>query len=183
MRKASLIFSIAALAILLSCSKENEKTLFASQETKIEQLISSLISSDTDGSAYTVSCNGSQRVVLSDGEGPELTSSGTVTFQYAGYYLSSASLSSSNLFDTNISELASSLGWDVSNTEKYELAVEKMSDKNLVKGLYNGLLGVKAGEDCYVLFSGKYGFGKQTLGIIPSNSALAYHLLIIDVSE
>ena len=36
--------------------------------------------------------------------------------------------------------------------------------------------GVKAGEECEILFCGKYGFGNSTFGIIPANSALAFKI-------
>ena len=39
------------------------------------------------------------------------------------------------------------------------------------------------GEECYVLFSGKLGFGSRIVGTIPRNSALAYHLWIKSVSN
>lgn len=42
---------------------------------------------------------------------------------------------------------------------------------------------VKHGDECYIMFNGKYGFGKHTNGTVPGNSALAYHLWISSVSN
>jgi FKBP-type peptidyl-prolyl cis-trans isomerase len=42
---------------------------------------------------------------------------------------------------------------------------------------------VKAGEECEILFCGKYGFGNSTFGIIPANSALAFKIWVVSVSN
>ena len=175
-------FIILALA-LAACSKESVKTLYASQETKIETIVKALIAADETGTAYSVSRKGSQRVVLAEGSGDTLSPSGTVKFYYAGYTLPSATISASNLFDTNVYEIAKQTGRDTTDLSVFEPFSVKLSSDNLVKGLKNGLVGVKAGEQCYVLFSGKYGFGGKELGTIPANSALAYALQIVEVTQ
>ena len=43
--------------------------------------------------------------------------------------------------------------------------------------------GVKAGEECEIIFSGKYGFGNDSFGIIPANSALLYKIWVISISN
>ena len=53
----------------------------------------------------------------------------------------------------------------------------------MVTGLRNGLVGVKGGEECYILFSGKYGFGNKQSGTIPANSALVYHVWVESLSN
>ena len=58
-----------------------------------------------------------------------------------------------------------------------------LGEDELVEGLRNGLRGVRGGEECYILFSGKYGFGKKAFGTIPANSALAYHVWVESVSN
>ena len=58
-----------------------------------------------------------------------------------------------------------------------------MADDELIEGLKNGLMGVKSGEECQILFSGKYGFGKKPFGIIPANSALLYEIWVVAVSN
>ena len=58
-----------------------------------------------------------------------------------------------------------------------------MTDVHLVEGLRNGLLGVRTGEECEILFSGKYGFGNEIFGTIPVNSALLYKIWVVGVSN
>lgn len=177
---------ILALVIALAvaaCSKESVKSLYSSQETKIETIVKSLISADTTGKAYSVTRKGSQRVVLEEGLGDTLTTSGTVSFYYAGFTLPSTSIAINNLFDTNFYDIAKQAGRDTTDQTKFQPITVKLASDNVVKGLKNGLVGVKAGQQCYVLFSGKYGFGSKELGTIPANSAIAYALHIVEVSE
>ncbi len=182
--KANRIISALIIALALAaCSKESVKNLYSSQETKIESLVKSLISADETGKAYSVTRKGSQRVILADGLGDTLKASGTVKFYYAGFTLPSASIAINNLFDTNIYDIAKQAGRDTTDLDKFQPVTVDLSSDKLVKGLKNGLIGVRAGEQCYVLFSGKYGFGSKELGTIPANSALAYALEIVEVSE
>lgn len=51
----------------------------------------------------------------------------------------------------------------------------------MIEGLRNGLEGVRAGEECYIVFSGKYGYGNKVHGNIPVNSALLYHIRVLSV--
>ena len=185
MKRLSVISAAALVAacIFLSCTKESIKNLYNSQEQRIETIVNNIINSDTTGTAYNVSNSGVQRVVLAEGTGEALTSSGTVTFYYAGYTLPSASLSQNNLFDTNIYDIAKSADRDTTDLSVFEPYTVKLSGSRLVPGLKKGLVGVKAGEQCFVLFSGKYGFGDIELGTIPANSALAYALIIVNVGQ
>jgi len=104
-----------------------------------------------------------------------------VAFYYAGYIFS-GSKSSNNLFITNHEDTAKAAGWELTD-EKYEIYKINMADAKLIDGLYHGLLGVKAGEHCQILFSGKYGFGNEEFGIIPANSALLYEIWVEAVSN
>ena len=58
-----------------------------------------------------------------------------------------------------------------------------MGSDTMVKGLRNGLVGVRAGEECEIIFSGKYGFGRKAFGIIPANSALLYKIWVHSISH
>lgn len=176
-------FIIPALALLFlatSCGKD-ENDVYSQQEKNIESIVNSL----TDGNAEaTVDyLDGSVRVTVSSGDGEELRDGGTVTFKYAGYRISGSSLGAGNLFVTNDKDFAESSNWTVSDSTVFKKDTFLFNDDNFVKGLKAGMEGVKAGDECYVLFSGKYGFGKHTTGIVPGNSALAYHLWISSVSN
>mgnify|MGYP002512817307 CR=1 FL=1 len=39
------------------------------------------------------------------------------------------------------------------------------------------------GEECEIIFSGKYGFGNDVFGIIPANSALLYKIWVVGVAN
>ena len=108
---------------------------------------------------------------------------GAVSFYYAGFLISSSRLSNNTLFATNYDTFANSAGWAVSDSSTFTISTVKLGEDNLVEGLRNGLIGVKGGDECYVMFSGKHGFGKKKITGIPSNSALAYRLWIKSVSN
>ena len=150
MRSKLLIITSLAALLAVSCSQESAKTLYASQESRIETSLNSQLSADESGTMHVVSNKGSERLVIKEGEGEALTGSGTVTFRYAGFVLTSTTLATNNLFATNITEIAKKAGWlaDDDETTTYDPVVENMSEKNLITGLRNGLIGVKAGEEC-----------------------------------
>lgn len=174
-----IIFCFAAIFLLGSCGKED--TAKNQQETYISTIVSSYQKND---STVTVrSSKGSTIVTIAQGTGEELSSSGTVSFIYAGYYLTSGAISNSNLFATNSREIAETAGWNLSDTTVFKADTLNMSDATLLKGLRNGIIGVKSGEECLIMFNQDYGFGKKLIGNIPENSALAYHLWIESVAN
>ncbi len=177
------VIAIAAVlaALAVSCTKEDVKTTYSRQEQNIEAFVKSILSSvDT---AYVVYNNGASRVVVSYGDGDSLSAGGNVAFRYAGYVLSGSSLGNSNLFSTNSSEVASAAGWSLSDESMFEVKEADLDKSGFIEGLRYGLEGVRAGQECYILFSGKYGFGKRPLGTIPANSALAYHIWVESISN
>ncbi len=179
------LHTIAALAaaavILFSCGKNGVENAYTKQDTNIESLVKNLA---PEGSDATVEYfDGPVRVTVKHGDGDALESGGTVTFLYAGHILNGSSLNASNLFMTNNKEFAESSNWTVTDTTIFQPATVKLADDTLVKGLAKGIVGVKAGDECYIMFNGKYGFGKHTTGVVPGNSALVYHLWIDSVSN
>lgn len=174
-----LILLLAVLFSATSCIKEKLEETYNKQEEQIDKYISSALQkSDT----YTVTYNdGSSRLTTLAGEGESLSSSGSVSFYYAGFTFN-GSLSSANLFGTNHQSTAEQAGWNLTDPE-YELLEINMQDSRLLDGVRKGLEGVKAGEECEILFSGKYGFGNSTFGIIPAKSALAFKIWVVGVSN
>ena len=168
-----------AVLLAAACTKSDIQTQYANQETRIESFLNSQLSANPD--AYTVSNGGSQRLVLVDGSGDALESGGTVSFYWAGYVLSGTSLSASNLFATNSASVAEDAGWSTEDPETF--VIRTIETGKLPEGLRNGLEGVKGGEECIILFSGKYGYGNKSLGTIPANAALAFHLWVESVSN
>ena len=72
-----------------SCIKEQLETTYNKQEEQIDQYITkSMISTDDSGATDTlrvVRKSGSNRLVLKEGTGEELTKDGYISFYYAGY--------------------------------------------------------------------------------------------------
>lgn len=166
------LLTFAAIA-LLSCSKSLE-TQFNTQESNIDKLISSMTSNYPE--MVTTVNNGSYRLTIVPGSGAQLLDNGTVSFHYAGYIFSGSSLpSESSLFATNKQSIMDTGKWNLTETDTTALTVNIAEDE-IVTGLKNGLCGIQEGEECYIVFSGKYGFGRKTYGTIPANSALLYHI-------
>lgn len=176
-----IIKTIIAAAIMAtactSCVKQKLETAYNKQEDSIDKYISS-----NKKEGMTVSYNkGSARLTKVQGEGEELKADGAVSFYYAGYTFS-GSISSSGLFITNHEETAASMKWDLTDLD-CSIMEGSLNEMRLLEGVRNGLLGVKAGEECEILFCGKYGFGNDTFGIIPANSALAFRIWVVSVSN
>lgn len=175
-----------ALALTLagtSCVKEKLETTYNNQESKIDSYINSKKYKDSSKTEEhrVVNNGGSNRLVLTEGTGEELTENGTIAFYYAGYTFN-GSKNASGLFITNHEETAKDANWELTD-EQFDIYQINMSDARLLEGLRKGLLGVKRGEHSEILFSGKYGFGNKEFGIIPVNSALLYEIWVVDVSN
>lgn len=177
--------SIKILALLMtvmtsaSCIKEKLEVTYNKQEDNISKYIDSALNKNEE---YTATNNGgSNRLTLVQGEGEELKPDGSITFYYAGYTFE-GSFNASNLFGTNRQASADDAGWKLTDGE-FEALTMNMKDSRLLPGLRNGLEGVKGGEECEILFSGKYGFGNKDFGIIPANSALLYKIWVVSISN
>ena len=174
--------ALAALCILsASCGKKQMETTYEKQESNIQAIVSSLTKDNSN--ATTEYLNGSVRVTLTHGEGAELREDGAVSFYYAGFYISSTKISNNTLFATNYDTFASSARWSVTDSSAFDIKTVSLAKDDIVEGLRNGLVGVKAGDECYVLFSGKHGFGKRKIANVPARAALAYRLWIKSVTN
>ena len=172
----------AALAVSAACTKQQTQTTYDSQDKKIDSFIQSQLSGSK---ALRVQVNGgSSRLVIAEGTGEDsLSTSGTVSFFYAAYTFS-GSLSQNNLFATNRQETAEAAGWTGLTDADYAASTVTLSDSgSLMEGLRLGLEGVKEGQECYILFSGRYGFGSRPVGTIPANSALLYHIWVDSIEN
>lgn len=176
------------VSFAVSCTKARMETSWASQEEKIDKFINSLPQEEDPNNPDllyvkdVIRNGGTNRVIMLDGEGEKLKKGGTVTFYYSGHIFN-GNISMSNMFATNNKHMADSAKWEL-NEATYEAVTATLNSKGgLVEGLRLGLEGVRAGEMCCILFSGKYGFGKKPFGIIPGNSALAYQIWVESVSN
>ena len=167
------------MVISSGCVKQAIKSQYESQETTISKLATSLRGLRTQ---YQ---NGVVRVVMKEGTSADsLSATGVVSFYYAQYILAS-SVNNSNLVATNNREALGNT-WKVTEEEgedAFKIVTLKMDEADLIDGLKYGLLGVKTGEECYILFSGKYGFGKSASGTIPARSGLVYHIWVDSISN
>lgn len=167
---------ILALGMALcSCTKDKLETIYSKQETQIDAYLTKK-AEEAHGIIYR---NGSARVIITEGTGEELSSTGFVSFYYAGYVFSSGK---QVLFATNHEETAIESQFTVTDPDVsiFEADMEKTE---LLEGLRNGLTGVKSGEICEILFTGKYGFGNEIFGTVPANSALLYKIWVEGVSN
>ena len=164
-------------AVSCSCVKEKLEMTYNKQEENIDKYINSNLKDDR-----TVTYNnGSARLTLIHGEGEELSQDGTIGFYYAGYTFN-GNVNSANMFATNHEATATAAKWTLADPD-YTLMEINLKDGKLLEGVRNGLVGVKPGEECEILFCGKYGFGNSTFGMIPANSALAFKIWVVSVSN
>ena len=177
LRNLALVFMCIAS---VSCVKQKLESTYNSQENRIDQYIEKNRISGTD-TLRVVYNGGASRLVTKEGNGPELSADGNIAFYYAGYTFS-GSISNSNLFSTNHQQTATQAGWTLSEEDAEALSIN-MNDYKLLPGLKSGLTGVKGGEECQILFTGKYGFGNKAFGIIPANSALVYKIWVESISN
>ena len=178
--KARLHILLAFLAV--SCTGQSLQQTYDAQEKKIDSFVSSLQAKDEN--LHVEYNGGSVRIVVTEGTGEEvLSAGGTVSFYYAGYVFTGSSISNNNLFATNSQDVADAAGWSLSDESIYAIETVNLGEDKLLDGLRNGLAGVRQGEECYILFSGTYGYGKKAVGIIPSKSALIYRVWVESISN
>ena len=186
MKNKSLLIITALIALLTpSCVKQQLETVYNKQEEQIDKYITkAMFTTDESGNPDTLQVfrnEGSNRLVLKEGIGEELALDGYVSFYYAGYTFN-GSVSSSNIFSTNRLESATEAGWSTVESE-YELYEISLKDADLIPGLKYGLEGVRAGEECEILFSAKYGYGNKPIGMIPAKTALLYKIWVVGVTN
>ncbi len=175
------VLILGAATMLLGCSKQSLQTTYDNQDKKIDQFIQSQLNS---GSAVRVYADGGvNRLVAVEGEGTDsLSTSGTVTFFYTAYTFS-GSVSKTNIFSTNDPETIKSGTWSGVTDADTTAVTVNLQSSDLVQGLRRGLFGVRKGENCMILFSGKYGFGNKSIGTIPANSALLYDVRVTAIDN
>ena len=185
-KRSLLLAAILAMAVIAACSKLSVKSTYEKQSTYIEGFVSAQMSKDPQA---TLTRNGGAfRLTLHDtldrvfGQRDSLRKGGTAVVWYACYTLTSSSVSSGNLVATNVKQLATSAGWNLSDTLRYKPDTLRL-DGTLVRGLQEGLHGVQQYDECYILFTGEFGFGNNERGTIPARSALAYQFWIESIEN
>ena len=195
--RSILIFTLIICCLASSCVKEKLETIYQKQESQIDSYLSKNNTAKRDSTIIyedgtkkdttwteelqIVYNRGAARLVKKKGSGPKLAADGAVSFYYAGYTFN-GSFSASNLFVTNHQATAEQAGWNLTDAD-YQIYEISMNDAKLTQGLRDGLLGVKAGEECEIVFSAKYGFGNKPLGMIPAKTALLYKIWVVGVTN
>ena len=190
MNKSTRILILAFLLVITglvpACNKQGAQNTYDKQENNIANFVEAQLKADT--TATVTYKDGTVRVVLHDTLQREgllaetLQIGGTVSFYYAGYTLTGASVSASNLVATNHKKTADAAGWRLSDTTAFNIQTLTLDD-HLLEGLQRGLEGVRNQDECYILFSGKYAYGSHIQGTIPARSALVYHIWVNSISN
>lgn len=151
--KRFLLF-IPVLVLFVACESDNELTIL-SQEDAIDKYILGNFPENE-----VVRSNGSNRVIISQGvDNASVAKGDSVTMIIEGYVFDGAP---TKLF------LQDSVKVSVTRNE-------------MVQGLYDGIIGADLYEQSLIIFSSKYGYYDEQVGIIPSMSALMYNVLITDI--
>ena len=185
MKRIKILATAFVCFMMASCVKEQLEVTYNKQEDQIDSYITKnmVVKNDegTTDSLRVVRNGGSNRLVKVEVTGDELKADGHVGFYYAGYTFN-GSVSASNMFGTNHQATAEQAGWNLTDPD-YALMEINITDADLINGLKKGLEGVRAGEECEIIFSGKYGFGNNTFGMIPAKSALLYKIWVVSVTN
>lgn len=151
--KRFLLF-IPVLVLFVACESDNELTVL-SQEDAIDKYILGNFPENE-----VVRSNGSNRVIISQGvDNASVAKGDSVTMIIEGYVFDGAP---TKLF------LQDSVKVSVTRSE-------------MVQGLYDGIIGADLYEQSLIIFSSRYGYYDEQVGIIPSMSALMYNVLITDI--
>lgn len=203
--KSNIILILIVCLTAVGCVKDKLETMYSKQDTQIDAYITKARVVKRDSIKLEITPNaedptkndttkvkvewedtldvaynkGVARLIKTEGTGPGLEEGGAVSFYYAGYVFTS---SPSSLFATNHQETAAGAGFILTDDD-YQIFEADMRKTDMIEGLRNGLIGVKSGEECEIVFSGKYGFGDEIFGTIPVNSALLYKIWVVGVSN
>ena len=165
-----IIFTILAIAIVMvSCEKQDNENTYVTQEQSIDTYITKLVSTYN---YKVVRLNGSNRVVVSSGTSADSLEVGdSLYFHYSGYVFSSGK---GSLFATNDTTVAKA------NNFVTDGAAQKvvLGNDGFISGLHNGLNGVRTGENCYIIFSGKYGYGNSVMFNLSRLSPLLFDITV-----
>jgi len=160
--------AITALMVFASCEAQDAATAYATQE----EAIGKYVYGKFDSTAVR-HINGSTRVILkAAAEGADSLETGdTASFYWAGYTFSNGP---GTLFCTNDPKVSAAYADTIP-------AKAVLGDGELVQGLENGLEGMGKGEESYIVFSGKLGFGSDEVYNIAKLSALIYHIRLTGI--
>lgn len=166
MRRYCLLLVAAAFTVL-SCDKEDRKNTYANQEAAIDSYVAGFSVENR-----VVYRKGSVRVVIQEGTSVDTLKRGdSLYFYFSGYTFN---YGRGSLFATNVKEVAEAADFYTDGLPK---KIKYGSDA-MIEGLKNGLEGMRVGENSYIMFSGKYGYGNQIMFNIPKMTPLFFDITI-----
>ncbi len=152
-----IIFISVVVLTMVACQGANELTV-ATQEETIDSYITANYTDD-----QIVRNGGSNRIIVTPGIASVVVAKGdSVAFYYNGYIFTSKGAGTQFVSDSTV----------VAAGEGY-----------MIDGLDKGLTGASLGEECYIIFSAKYGFYNKEVGLVPAMSPLMYHVLIANIKK
>lgn len=173
MRFTSLI-ALLIFLVPLSCAKEEQLNLMSQQESAIDKF------AETFADSRVVVEDGVWRVVMEEGSGTtEAVAGDSLRINYAAYIFSSGK---GALYDTNVKSVANEAGLELD----FDLLQPRwviVGRGKLLSGMDRGLISVKKGERCYVIFSARHGFGNTQIGLVPKMSPLLIEVWVLDVKK
>lgn len=167
--KKILLTAVAITLVIVSCQKQDNENTYVSQEQSIDSYVTGLVS--TNG-YKVVRLNGSNRVIVkSSAAADSLETGDSLYFHYSGYVFSSGK---GDLFVTNDTAVARVNNFVTDGAAKKVV----LGNDGLISGLHNGLHGVKTGEECYIVFSGKYGYGNSVMFNLSKLTPLLFDITV-----
>lgn len=157
MKRRYSLFLLPAFVLLLllplSCESEKALTL-VNQEAAIDAFITSRY-----GGHVIVRNGGANRIVLSEGTGEPAAAGDTLALRLDGYVFNNGP-----------------------GTQFLSETLREVIGKGaLIQGLDDGLIGVCAGEECMILFSARYGYYDEAVGIVPAMSPLLFRVQVDEI--
>lgn len=152
--------------LLFACAEQDRDVTIINQEASIDKYLESL-----SNNFEVISESGSNRVIIEEGNGEVAAVGDSVYFYYAGYIFNSGK---GNLFATNNKSVADKAEFTLINGVEGKV----VGGDDLIKGLSKGLIGVKQGEQCNVIFSAKYGYDNESVYNVPKLSPLFFDIWI-----
>lgn len=147
---------LAAVALTVACTTDKQTSLLQQEENIDKYILSKFPDCEV------VRSNGSNRVIVTPGEGQMTVADGDSTYVTL----------EGRVFNTSPGIVFFS----------DELTV-KASRDDLMTGLYNGLVGMTRGEEAYVFFTARYGFDDNVVGVVPALSAMMFHVIVRDIKK
>ena len=159
MKNLRLLFFLAsALSAAFACQSETEEANI-NQDKYIDNYITANFA---DNTVYRE--NGVCRIVLQEGVqgAPVIERGDSVYLYYAAFTFTEKGPTTQFAADSGM---------------------VRVGTGDLVKGLDTGLPGSLLGEESLIVFSADDGFGNQSVGIVPENTALLYDVAIASIKK